>query len=631
MVTIKDPNIKKLYNIVEKERESSERELLNKTPKYTSKVISFGGAIVLYIYDEAFFDVGDSIDYLLDGSATIRIELGTVIDYNKGSKMLTLLPSIPSMTPELEIGKEVEIIESEVLIGYDVQKEILEEIDEGKISSSCLPLIFGNKKLGELSRECKLLDDKTVDGKDKLDESQKEAVEYTLSLKDGDILLVVGPPGTGKTEFIAKASLELCKRGEKILIASHTNRAVDNAIGKLPVDETLRIGKPEKVLPEISKYLLSYKSKQKAGDKLKEIDEEIERIKEGIKELSSKSKDSEKEHEELEKANDRLSELWYNRNNLLKKTSEELVKKVGIIGSTLIKSQLYPLNRVEFDTVFIDESSIATIPLALLSLLKGKKYVLVGDHNQLLPILRSVKSDAEKERLSSFSFLVKKHENRVCWLRNHYRSNSKIIGFSQKYVYDGKISPDKNCDNIKLEIDSSIYERIKDERKELLDPNKPVIFVHIEGLEEGKSSKYNKDEAEVCEEILKLFVNAGIRERDIGIITPYVDQRKEISDLITNKSELIINKKDLEINTVDSFQGRQKEVMIISLVSQGRSMRFVSEPHRLNVALTRAISKLIVIGNGRAIYESNYLIGRFLEYVYGNGNIYGWKEEKWLN
>jgi len=163
---------------------------------------------------------------------------------------------------------------------YDLQLNLLETYASGKLTSAeraVFRVFFENSpRIGEGRRgasSCKLLGPGGKEGEGELDEHQREAVERILGLQEGELLLAVGPPGTGKTRVIARAALELAMRGEKVLVASHTNRAVDNVVELLPIDITLRIGRPEKVHENVRPYMLSYKARQALGEQLREIEE----------------------------------------------------------------------------------------------------------------------------------------------------------------------------------------------------------------------------------------------------------------------------------------------------------------------------------------------------------------------
>jgi len=554
------------------------------------------------------FESGDVLGLVFshEGTTTIQ-QLGTVIDSSQD--ILTVFADL-----DLKEGWDLRITNYEPLIAFDLQIGLIERIENKELHSfeeGAVDLFFGDVKVGKIKR-VELKDKRNVKAEYSLDESQIESVEAALALEDGEFLLIRGPPGTGKTVVIAKIAYELA-RNEKVLITSHTNRAVDNAIEELPVDVALRVGRPEKVLPNIRKYLLGYKARQGLGEKLEEIEREISKTLKllfKIEEDARKTLGFEKSklNEVRRKYKEHVRYLYTERNEMLRKSSEELVEKMPIIGSTLVKSQLYPLSTVSFDTVIIDECSQASITLALLGMVKGRKWILVGDDKQLLPIFRTLR---DSEKLSAFVSLLNKYPHRMEMLRIHRRSHPEIIGFSAKYVYEEKIKPAEECRKQILKIKSN--HPVLNE--------KPVVFVHVEGEEEREGrSKFNSREIEVCVELIR-ELKKYLNPEEVGVISPYVAQRKRIAERV----------KGVEVDTVDAFQGREKDVIIFSVTSTG-SMDFVSNPNRLNVAFTRARKKLIVVGNGRAIYRfKDSMLYKFLEYVYELNGIYDWERGIWLS
>jgi len=512
----------------------------------------------------------------------------------------------------LKEGQNLEVCESEVLVGYDLQLELIEKIKRNELDEfeqRVIAHVFGASSSKGL-RKVNPSDVLDVKERYPLDDFQLEAVEYALGLEEGESLLIIGPPGTGKTRVIAKIAYELYKRGERILIASHTNRAVDNALEILPVEISLRVGRPEKVLPNIRLYLLSYKARTILGSKLKKLEDKISNVKAEIYHLFQIRNEyerigyQERYRSMLQYAKNMLRRLCEARNSMLKKESEKLVKTARIIGSTLIKSHLPPLVDERFDTVLIDECSQASLTLALLGMVKAKKWVLVGDHKQLLPIFQTldVKDKKVQEKLSAFCYMLDKYKERSVWLRRHYRSNSEIIGFSSRYIYGGEISSADTCKGIKLNIKSYPKDM------EFLDPNLPVVFLHVDGVESVRTdgSRLNEFEAKVAAKIVKALKGLGVRGEGIGVITPYRAQRDYIKELLRDD--------EVEVNTVDSFQGREKDVIIFTITST-REMSFVEDENRLNVAFTRARRKLIVIGNVNSIRREHKLLSAFLSYA----------------
>jgi superfamily I DNA and/or RNA helicase len=235
-------------------------------------------------------------------------------------------------------------------------------------------------------------------------------------------------------------------------------------------------------------------------------------------------------------------------------------------------------------------------------MIKAKKWILVGDHKQLLPIFKTLKDKKIQETLSAFCYMLNKYKERVVWLRKHYRSNYEIIGFSSKYIYGGKIVPVENCRKIKLNIKN--YPR----DMEYLNPDIPVVFIHVNSVESVREdgSRFNDIEAKIAVKIVKVLKNLNVRSEDIGVITPYRAQRDYIKEILGDDN--------VEVNTVDSFQGREKDVIILTITST-RDMTFVEDENRLNVAFTRARRKLIVIGNANSIRKEHKLLSAFLTYA----------------
>lgn len=586
-------------------------------------VSSISGEVITISTNFNNFVEGDTVALIRDGNVK---PIGVVIIEGKDIT-LNLFREV-----YLNVGDRVEICRGEVLIGYDLQLDLIKRIRNGTLSpkeSKAVDVVFKDIEMPDINK-IHLSDVKDICGGFNLDKFQIDAVKSILGLRDGEILLIVGPPGTGKTRVIAKAAYELARRGEKVLIASHTNRAVDNAIELLPLDISLRIGRPEKILPHVLKYLLSYKAKMFLGKRFREIESEIERIKKYLRYARDLLRDY-RRYGRYDKVKDllekykidfyekRLRELYDKRNKLLMDESVKIVGNAKIIASTLIKSQLPPLSDVEFDTVLIDECSQASITLALLGMIKANKWVLIGDHRQLMPIFKTLRRKDRDRILSELSIFVRlknKYDERVIWLRKHYRSHPYIIGFSSKYIYEEKIIPSEKCWEKKLKINSPPPPDAL-----FLDRDYPIIFIHINGFETtSDGSKYNEAEVKVVLRILKL-IKKYLKNISIGVITPYRAQRNKIKEMI--------NLTDIEIGTVDSFQGREKDIIIFSITATG-NLKFVANPNRLNVAFTRARRKLIVIGNLNSMYKEK-ILRDFINYVAEKRGIYNWKKQRWMS
>jgi len=603
--------LQKLREVLEGERRLAVKDALRSlTP---ARVLDVSDGIVTLETRPGMFEAGDSLGLKIDDKAKW---LGTIID-SGGDLVTVLMGDSRSLVRE---GQLIQVFDYESLISYDLQLSLLDSLEnkgEGLVihNAEAVKVAMDRRPMGRLMHAA-LSNKRDVKEGFELDESQAKAVEAALGLGDNELLLIVGPPGTGKTRVIAKVAYELAFRGERVLISSHTNRAVDNAIELLPIDQTLRVGRPEKVMEHVKSYLLSYKVKEKCGRELMRIEEEMNKHLKWVRILEDELKNVKHRYEReklrgtLKRLKEQVKELFEERGKLVKKAAEELVNRVPIVGATLVKSQLPPLDSREFDTVIIDEASQASITLALLAMVKARKWVLVGDHKQLQPIFKTL-SISECEELSAFTRLYRMYEDRSLWLRRHYRSNVEIAKFVAQHVYDGMIEPAESCKEKVLRL----RER---PRLEPLDPSKPVVFVDMRGREEREGrSKYNLEEAQAVEALVEELLRLGVR--DIGVIAPYRAQRNLLAERL----------KDLgvEVDTVDAFQGREKDVIIFSVTST-RDLKFVSEPHRLAVALSRARLKLIVIGDAQAVADHhNTLLGKYHRYCAEKRAVYKWTSQ----
>lgn len=628
-----DKTLTRLLSLLLEERKKVIKDIL-RSPSVNAYIVDFAyGVATLATKEAKFFESGDPIGIILKRGEDILIkEFGTVI--NSYEDMLDVLvvedeDVLNAIETSLRNESTIKLCEYEPLIGYDLQIDLIRCIESrGRpcrvniYNSDAVNVMFDVQQLGGL-RRINISDTRDVRDKFVLDDSQIKAIESALALEDNELLLIVGPPGSGKTRVIAKMAYEFMMKGKRVLIASHTNRAVDNAVELLPIDHTLRVGRPEKVLVSIRPYLLSYKIREYLGDRLRLIEDNLKRLAEIHRKLLNdlkivKVRKNIYELSTLRKAladtKRIMSEHIKERAHLVKHVANELALKISIVGSTLIKSQLYPLKDKIFDVIIIDEASQASLTLALLAMVKGKKWIVVGDHKQLPPIFRSVEDFLILEELSAFMRLIKNYPHRHLWLEVNYRSHCEIVEFLSRYVYEGKIRP---C----IECRERILRLWKTPSIDALNPEKPIVFVHVEGKSKWDTklrSVYNIDEAKAVVKLIRELVNCGVDPRNIGVISPYRAQVRLMKEELSN-----IGLSNIEVSTVDAFQGREKDVIIFMVTTTG-DLKFASEQHRLNVALSRARKKLIVVGNRKTIENASTdtLLSHLLGYCYKLGRIY---------
>lgn len=484
-----------------------------------------------------------------------------------------------------------------------------------------------------------------------LDDSQLNVVEKSLGLDTGDLLSVVGPPGTGKTEVIAKTAHELASKGERVLVASHTNIAVDNVLEKLTQQSEntmVRAGRPEKVSSDVTEYMLSKAISEGKHGTASDLVEKINQVKSNIYEKSKKVNQYEqhlsnppdapidnedrirKMEEEVSRLREELVEARRKIRELWEQAEAESVREVDITGSTIIRSHLGGLARVSFDTAIIDEASQISTSMGMLGMIKADKWVLVGDHNQLQPVLPTLENTSELSVNVSIFNTLRDRFGEDAWLRGHYRSADDIIEFPQQHVYDENIeirseyTPSSASPEVADPLSSAAAELLR---------GPGAVLVDVESEEEWlpyEKSLLNEKEAGVCYEIAGTLLGEGTEQSivlsdQIGIITPYRKQRNTIENKFDSTAP--------SVETVDGFQGREREYIIYSVTGTSRSnIEFASDLNRFNVACTRAQRKLIVVGNVEKIEKQmprENILRKYIRYVENKGAIYDWSSERW--
>ena len=443
-----------------------------------------------------------------------------------------------------------------------------------------------------------------------LNDSQKSAIENALSCEN--FFLIHGPFGTGKTRTLVELISQETRQNHKVLATAESNAAVDNILERLMDNKKLtltRLGHPQRVSKHNITQTLAYKvENHKLNRKIKKIHKKIDKMIEkrkvhtkptpqyrrgfgdyDILHLASKGKggrgissDKMKSmakwieiNQEIDEAHDEIKRI---ENRMIK----DIVNSSDVILATNSSAALESIARVKFDVAIIDEASQATIPSVLIPIAKAHRFILAGDHKQLPPTIISDRAgDLEK---TLFEELIRLYPFKSQLLNVQYRMNSLLMKFPNEEFYDNGLKSDSSVDDINI---NDILESTKREEALLFVDTSNVDSEGETHLKDSKSI-INNLEAKISSGIADDYMNLGVSEEDIGIISPYADQVKIIQDMTP-----------VEVKTVDGFQGREKEIIIISTVRSNNNgnIGFLRDLRRLNVAITRAKRKLIIIGN----------------------------------
>jgi DNA polymerase alpha-associated DNA helicase A len=425
-----------------------------------------------------------------------------------------------------------------------------------------------------------------------LNDSQKDAIKFALLSRE--VALIHGPPGTGKTTTLIELILQLVAQNLRLLVCGPSNISVDNIVEKLSHHKVpiVRLGHPARLLPSVLAHSL---------DELTQTSEAAEIVRDVRKEMDTKQASIRKTRTGRERRAiyDDLKELRKEYREREKKCVQNLVKGSKVVLSTLHGAGGFHVRGDQFDVVIIDEASQALEAQCWVALERAKKVVLAGDHLQLPPTIKSLNSKPEngakkkKEKGASlevtlFDRLLKLHgESIKRMLNTQYRMHEKIVGFPSDELYGGKLL---SADAVKARLLKDLPYTVEDTD----DTHEPLVFWDTQGgdfpekTEDEDSgnkpgpglslgeSKSNPGEAAIVRMHVRSLVAAGIKPEDIAVITPY---NAQVALLARSLKEEFTG---IEIGSVDGFQGREKEAVVVSLVRSGSDIGFLAEKRRLN-------------------------------------------------
>lgn len=442
-----------------------------------------------------------------------------------------------------------------------------------------------------------------------LNVTQEEAVNHVLAAKE--VSIVHGPPGTGKTTTLVEAIYETLHRENQVMVCAQSNTAVDWISEKL-IDRginVLRIGNPTRVNDKMLSF--TYERRFESHPDYSEL----WGIRKAIREIQSSFR--KKSHSEKETARNRLSRLRFRATELEVQIDTDLFSEARVIACTLVGSANRVLTNHTFTTLFIDEAAQALEAACWIAIGKADRVILAGDHHQLPPTIKCIEAARGGQDRTLMQKVAANKPETVSLLKIQYRMHEDIMRFSSHWFYQ---------DELKAAPEVS--------QRGILAYDTPVVWFDTADcdFEEDRlsesMSRINKQEAVLLVEQLQSYIEKITKERvldesiDFGLISPYKSQVQYIRGLIKRNAFFKPFRKLITVHTVDGFQGQERDVIMISLVranDQG-NIGFLNDLRRMNVAITRARMKLIILGDASTLTKHAFY-RELYKYITAHGHV----------
>ena len=543
----------------------------------------------------------------LKGQSIKYFSFTGTVSYVDGDRMVV---TVPDSAPLLELQQSTDPIGIQLSFdetSYKLMFEALDRVMKAKNNRLAYlrDLFYSHQKAGRFSFEPMKFP--------WLNPTQERAVNEVLWAKD--VAIVHGPPGTGKTTTLVEAINETLMRESQVLVCAQSNMAVDWISEKL-VDRginVLRIGNPTRVNDKMLGFTYERRFESHADYP------QLWAIRKAIRELrKNRKKGSENYHQKMDRLKSRAAEIELRIN-------AELFGEARVIACTLVGSAHHLLEGMKFGTLFIDEAAQALEAACWIPMKRASRVILAGDHCQLPPTVKSIAALRAGLGKTLMERIAENKPEVVTLLKIQYRMNDEIMRFSSDWFYGGKV---ESAPQIKY--------------RSVLDYDHPITWIDtsneenqitIEGEDAPEDSastassasaanqnsdlnfkeqfvgesfgRINKAEAELtlltlAEYFTKIGKQRVLEERiDVGIISPYRAQVQYLKKLIKKYEFFKPYRRLISVNTVDGFQGQERDVILISLVRSNDEgqIGFLKDLRRMNVAMTRARMKLIILGN----------------------------------
>ncbi len=589
----------------------------------TKEDIGFGGKVVLEIERPAkrqelhLFQVGNNASLFLDApahSASERLTLNGVITSMRRNKLLltTTKDELPDWVFDRgTLGIDLTFDE----VSYREMNNALSEVMGAHANRLAYlrDVLLGARQASFRAHKA---DD--IFYPNQLNDSQLTALRHVISAKD--IAIIHGPPGTGKTTTLVQAILETVRRERRVLVCAPSNTAVDLLTEKLAERgvNVIRLGNPSRVSDLLLEHTLDARlMAHPSYSKMRAMRQTAEQYRETANQRTRRFGYEEQQQRQLLKDDARL--LFQASDELERMMTEDVIESVQIVTCTLVGASNRNIRHLSFETVFIDEAAQALEPGCWIPIAKGQRIILAGDHHQLPPTVKSEQAAREGLRETLFEKCINRQPDTARMLTVQYRMHEQIMGFSSERFYKSQLVAHHSVRHAGLDALDSRFA-----------PDLPVEFLDTAGcdfnevtLPESRSTA-NPEEANLLlvrlTQLLAPYSPAEHAHKPltIGVIAPYRAQINYLMDAIEENDALndLLQRRMLSVGTVDSFQGQERDIIAISLTRSNPygEIGFLSDIRRMNVGMTRARRKLLLVGDASTLSIHTFFVD-LLNYI----------------
>ena len=589
----------------------------------TKEDIGFGGKVVLEIERPAsrqelhLFQVGKNASLFSDTpahSASERPTLSGVITSVRRNKLLlaTTKEELPDWV--YDAGK----------LGIDLT---FDEVSYREMNNALSEVMgaYGNR-LAELrdvllgARQARFRAPKADDFlyPNLLNDSQLTALRHVMTAQD--VAIIHGPPGTGKTTTLVQAILETVRRERRVLVCAPSNTAVDLLTEKLAERgvNVIRLGNPSRVSDLLLKHTLDARLMDHPSySKMRAMRQTADQYRETANQRTRRFGYEEQQQRWQLKEEARM--LFQASDDLERMMTEDVIESVQIITCTLVGASNRSIRHLSFETVFIDEAAQALEPGCWIPIAKGQRIILTGDHHQLPPTVKSEQAAREGLRETLFEKCINRQPDTARMLTVQYRMHEQIMGFSSERFYQGRLVAHQTVRHAGLDAYDPRFA-----------PDLPMEFLDTAGcdflevtLPESRSTA-NPEEANLLlvrlTQLLAPYnpIKHEHKQLTIGVIAPYRAQINYLLDAIEVNHALndLLMQRVLSVGTVDSFQGQERDIIAMSLTRSNPygDIGFLSDIRRMNVGMTRARRKLLLVGDSSTLSFNPFFVD-LLNYV----------------